>query len=201
MKNVENWHNWWPMFKYPKKYFFCQLEEPDYQRYPCFTCVKIKRFLPNRWSKFLPELIFVADNNLGKLRSGDRLCRGGQTRWHRWCLELGQSTEMENSFVRSKKAIWVVFGNETSFSQTRGKYLQERITFAIPWTKRSGEDYHQSYCEKPKQPLESSGARYMGPSMEASTVAEWREVVHYLEFPRPLVPVLPRPMDWKYVYF
>ena len=84
---------------------------------------KIKRYLPNRWSKFLPELIFVADNNLGKLRSGDRLCRGGQTRWHRWCLELGQSTEMENSLVRCKNSMWLYFGKESSFSQTQGKYL------------------------------------------------------------------------------
>ena len=71
--------------------------------------------------KVLPELIFVANNNLGKLRFGDRLCWGGQTRWHCWRLELRQSAEMENSFVRIKRAIrWKFFWQwKIIFTDTR----------------------------------------------------------------------------------
>ena len=105
-----------------------------------FICVKIKRFLPNRWSKFLPELIFVADNNLGKLRSGDRLCRGGQTRWHCWCLELGQSTEMENSLVRCKNSMWLFFWQRKFiFTDTRKILVgKENLCTTLNKKKRRG---------------------------------------------------------------
>ena len=187
--------------------FFCQLEYSqnisDIPPLPACTFQNQAFFLPSSWSKFYLSWYLLQITILGnfacaidsveEVRLVDTVDVWNSVKVLKWKTHLSESKEQfDESFF---------FGDESSFLQTRGKYLRKRITFAIPWTKRSSEDYHQSYCEKPKQPLEGFGTRNMGPSMEAGTVAEWREVVHHLEFPLPVVPVLPRPVDWKYVYF